>query len=98
MGDKDMFSKIKRHLRLGKQGESIDTSYTGINEPIPQKIEAVKERLNEVFSECSDYMHREIVCGEDGCIRILVAYINGFVDKKVLNQDVIRPIIDFFQM
>ncbi|MDN5276102.1 MAG: spore germination protein [Clostridiales bacterium] len=96
MGDEDMFRKIKRRLRLGNQQDNIDTIYTGIDEPLPQNIERVKERLNEIFSECSDYIQREIVCGEDGCIRILVSYIEGLVDRSILNQDVVRPILDYF--
>lgn len=91
-----MFRKIKRRLRVGSQQDNIDTIYTGIDEPLPRNIERVKERLNEIFSECSDYIQREIVCGEDGSVRILVSYIEGFVDKKILNQDVVRPILDYF--
>lgn len=96
MGDKDMFGKTRKRNRMVKQNADIDNLCDDTYEPIPQTIEAVKARLNEVFSECSDFMHREIVCGEDGSIRMLVAYINGFIDKRVLNQDVVRPILDYF--
>ncbi|MCR4435808.1 MAG: hypothetical protein QHH06_13615 [Clostridiales bacterium] len=64
----------------------IDNIRNDKNEPIPQTIYAVKARLNEVFSECSDFMHRKIVCGKGGSIRMLMAYINGFVDKRVLQM------------
>lgn len=91
-----MFGKAKKYNGKAKQNANSPVTCNETNEPIPQTIEAVKARLNEVFSECSDFIHREIVCGEDIQIKILVAYINGFVDKRVLNQDVVRPILDHF--
>jgi spore germination protein KA len=94
-GDKDMLEKFKKHNRTTKKN-SGGNDYNNINEPIPQTIESAEAILNTIFAECSDFLRREIVCGEDGCIRILVAYINAFVDKRVLNQDVIRPILDYF--
>ncbi|MCM8900736.1 spore germination protein [Caldicoprobacter algeriensis] len=90
-----MFRKIKRHLRLGKQQINIDTIYTGIDEPLPKNIEKVKKRLDEIFSGCDDFIQRQMVCGEDECIRILVSYIDGLVDKNILNRDIIRPVIDY---
>lgn len=88
-----MFGKTRSHNSTEKKNGN--NTFIDINEPIPHSIEAVTARLNEVFSECGDFLHREITCVEEASIKILVAYINGFVDKKVLNQDVIRPILDF---
>ena len=94
MGDEAVFSRIKKQLGLGKQpNNSITTETDG---PLSPNIDKVKERLNITFSECSDYVQREIVCGEDNDIKILVSYIEGLVDKKLLNQDVIRPILNYF--
>ncbi|MCR4436797.1 MAG: spore germination protein [Clostridiales bacterium] len=91
-----MFEKIKNSNRAAKQNINSDGACIDENEPIPQAIEAVKARLGEIFSGCSDFMYREIVCGENNCIKMSVAYINGFVDKRVLNQDVVRPVLDYF--
>ncbi|MGI6189744.1 MAG: spore germination protein [Clostridiales bacterium] len=91
-----MFRRIKKYLGLDNQEKDNGAIYTDTDEPLPRNIDKVKERLNTIFSECSDYIQRDIVCGEDNGICILVAYIDGFVDKKVLNQDVIRPILDYF--
>ncbi|MDK2811766.1 MAG: spore germination protein [Petroclostridium sp.] len=96
MGDKDMFGKTRKRNRMVKQNADSSITMIDTNEPIPQTIKAVRARLNEVFSECSDFLLREIACGEDSSIKMLVAYINGFVDKRVLNQDVVRPILDYF--
>ena len=91
-----MFGRIRKQSRTGNQNSNDDNVHADSYEPIPKTVEAVKVRLSEIFSGCSDFLHREISCGEKRSIRILVAYINGFVDKRVLNQDVIRPILDFF--
>jgi spore germination protein KA len=91
-----MFGRIRKQSRTGNQNTNDDNSPADSYEQIPKTVEAVKARLSEIFSGCSDFMHREISCGKKRSIRILVAYINGFVDKRVLNQDVIHPILDFF--
>ena len=83
-------------MGLDNQEKDNGAIYTDTDGPLSPNIDKVKERLNITFSECSDYIQRDIVCGEDNGICILVAYIDGFVDKKVLNQDVIRPILDYF--
>jgi spore germination protein KA len=91
-----MLERIRKRSRTGNQNTNDDDAHVDSYEQIPKTVEAVKDRLSEIFSGCSDFMHREISCGKKRSIRILVAYINGFVDKRVLNQDVIRPILDFF--
>ena len=93
-----MLERIRKRSRTGNQNSNEDNTHADSCEQIPKTIEAVNVKLSEIFSGCSDFMHREISCGKKRSIRILVAYINGFVDKRVLNQDVIRPIFDFFQI
>jgi len=91
-----MLKRIKKRSRTENQNSNEGIAYVESQEQIPKSVEAVKAKLGEIFAGCSDYMQRVISCGKSGSIRILVAYINGFVDKRVLNQDVIRPILDFF--
>ena len=33
-------------------------------EPIPERLELVKTRLNEIFSGTDDFMYREFTCGK----------------------------------
>jgi len=91
-----MGRRERNRNKTGNQSISHDNAYTGSYEPIPETVEAVKARLGEIFSDCCDFIQREISCGKSSLIRILVAYIDGFVDKSVLNQDVVHPILDFF--
>lgn len=90
-----MFGKIRGRYREGRQKPGSANASTGSYGPIPGKLKAAKARLYEIFSQCSDLILREISCGDSGRMRILVAYIDGFIDKRVLNQDVIHPVLDF---
>ena len=99
-----MFGRIKKQSKTGNQNsednnsrvDSIEQIPKEIENEIPKKVEDVKTILGEIFSGCGDIVLREITCGKKGRIGMLVAYVNGFVDKKILNQDVIRPILDYF--
>ena len=90
-----MLGRIRKRSRTRNQITNDDSAHADSYEQIPKTVEAVQTRLSEIFSCCSDFIHREISCGKKRSIRILVAYINGFVDKRILNQDVIHPILDF---
>jgi len=98
MGDKYMFGKTEKHKRSSNQNIEHDSDYKYKNEPIPKSIDKVKMMLNEIFSQCSDFLLRDIICSKDGSVRMIVAFINGFIDKRVLNQDVIRPILEYLSM
>ncbi|HOK43466.1 MAG TPA: spore germination protein [Thermoclostridium caenicola] len=89
-----MFGRIRNKSKSGRNN-SEEIVQTGSYGPIPPSADAVKASLNEIFSNCCDFILREIACGKNGAIRILVAYIDGFVSKNELNQDVVRPILDF---
>ena len=60
-------------------------------EGIPGSICIVKERLQAVFSECSDFVLREINSADNQVI-ILIAYIDGLIDMQLLNQYTIEPL------
>lgn len=88
-----MFDWIKERHRAGKQKSENTGTGKVLYGPIPKSIRAVRERLDEIFSCCSDVIIREIACGEKK--KIIVVYIDGFIDKRLLNQDVIHPVINF---
>jgi hypothetical protein len=50
-----------------------------------------EQLLNEIFQNCSDIVFRAIK--ENGKTRILLIYIDGLIDTKSLEADVIKPII-----
>lgn len=89
-----MLGRLRRRKGTSRQNTDGSTQ-TNSYGPIPTTMDAVKNSLGEIFSNCSDFMLREISCGKNSAAKIIVAYIDGFVDKQVLNQDVVRPILEF---
>lgn len=89
-----MFEWIRKKYRPAKQkSQELNAGIVSYG-AIPKNIRAVKKRLDEIFECCGDVIIREISCGQNGT-KVLIAYIDGFIDKRLLNQDVIHPVIDF---
>lgn len=83
--------KKKNEQTIAKSNEENDEET--IEEEIPTSINIVKEKLRAIFSEASDFVLREVLT-KDKKSKIIIAYIDGLVDKRVLNQDILRPLID----
>lgn len=60
-------------------------------EKIPKEIEKVKKILYERFDCCSDFAVREVECSNNN-IKILICYIDGYVDKNILSESVVEAI------
>jgi spore germination protein KA len=58
---------------------------------IPKSIDIIKSNLKYIFSDCSDFVYREIELKESK-IRIIIAYTDGLVDHKMVNMDILRPL------
>jgi len=59
---------------------------------IPTSINDIKVLLNKDFSNCSDFIIRDIVTGKQEKT-IIISYIDGFVNKQILSQNVVDPIL-----
>jgi len=90
-----MNERMRKRGKTENQNDNCDNMSTDLYGPIPETVKEVNDRLGKIFSGCSDFMHREFSCGKNGLVRMLVAYIDGFVDKRALNQDVIHPVLKF---
>lgn len=90
-----MFSRIVKYLKYRKlKNENEKNTEDSIEkkENIAKSIDMVKKRLQESFSDCDDFVAREISCGEQHT-RMIVAFIDGQVEREILNRDVIHPIM-----
>lgn len=70
--------------------------------PHPRKLpryqeELTAENLNSIFSDCSDFIARDITVGGKGG-KVTVCYIEGIVDSQFLSHSVIRPLTDSFRL
>ena len=61
---------------------------------IPRSLIEVKKSLNKDFSLCSDFVIREFQIGKLQT-KVFIAFFDGFVDKHILSQNVIDPIIKY---
>ncbi|KZL92411.1 spore germination protein [Clostridium magnum] len=69
-----------------------DSDYCGDqNTKISKSIDVIKNNLLYIFSDCSDFVYREIELKESE-IRIVIAYTNGLVDNNIVNTDILRPL------
>lgn len=85
------YSKLKR-LNEQANVDSQNRSKEKIEEGIPTSIKILEEKLRQTFTDSSDFVLKEILTkGKD--VKIIIAYIDGLVDKRVLNQDIIQAII-----
>ncbi len=60
---------------------------------IPQSLEVIYKELEDRFSGCSDFVTREIHLGKNKSVSILIAFIEGLVNKQLINSDILRPIM-----
>lgn len=90
-----MYKKSKEQSKLNKQKneKSEARENTTDSKAIPNSIDLVKKKLNEVFSECSDFIIRESIVKRDKTdLTVLVVFIVELIDTNILNRDVIKAI------
>lgn len=92
-----MFKKLLRDYYLHQQNKkNVSQSKSSPQEklaPISKNILEIKKRLREIFTDCSDFVLRELELGYDSGIRILVAYTDGLVDKQHLSANILKPLM-----
>ncbi len=84
------FKKSKQEsLKTGRDTNQND------NTKIPNALTAIKDKLNQEFANCSDFVMREILLGSINR-GMIIASIDGFVDKKILSENIIEPILQYY--
>ena len=86
-----MFDKLQRifnyfNLKVRSQDNGSNNSNNNIDE-IPANIADVKEKLDNVFSESSDFTSRQITIGENPEMKVIIGYLDGLVDKGQVGAD-----------
>lgn len=92
MGTFTWFLRKINYLKLLNKQRSEENSGSE-SEKIPDSIELLNKKLKQVFSECSDFILREITLAETG-IKISIAYVDGLIDNKTLNDTILTPLMD----
>jgi spore germination protein KA len=91
-----MFKNVSKLSLKGKtKSVQYEAQHNGtfqsMEQKIPKEIEMVRKLLHQQFRLCSDFTIREIDFSSQN-IKILICYIDGYVDKNILSQSVIEPI------
>lgn len=84
--------KIDGKQNISRKSNENKSSTQPPKEAIPKSIEEVKKKLQQIFSQCSDFVIREIVFGKDR-VKVIVAHLEGFTDKNILDENVIKPLL-----
>ncbi len=96
----DKFTRMLKYLKLSIYNELVnDQNKDEIL--ISLKTDEIKKELNDIFSECSDFNLREIsfkFSKNDGSLtdrKILLGFIDGMINKDIVNRDILKPLMDF---
>ncbi|AKL95370.1 spore germination protein KA [Clostridium aceticum] len=93
-----MSRNIKRPLKyLSKKKSEISTKTQEITLPtqeIPQEIKAIEKLLENIFEKSSDFIIRRIFFGKNPSASVIIVFINGMIDKQLLNNTVIKPLLE----
>lgn len=92
-----MFKKFLRQLRLRilKNTLSHRIMHSGSRGALPlsTSLDANLKLIRQAFQGCSDVVVREFTLSLDPRVRAAVVFVDGLVDKTMLQQDVMRPLM-----
>lgn len=94
-----MFKRLSNFFMMKKTKEETKKEHLGRsnsdkNQKIPKSTAEIKVKLNKDFTNCSDFVIREVEIGKLKT-KIIVAFFEGFVDRQILSQNVVEPIINY---
>lgn len=90
-----MFRKIQRllkYLKLKNQNENAENLIEE-QDLIPGSIVEIKCKLKAIFSECSDFNLRQFSLGKNSEIKLIIANIDGIINKDLVNDNILRPVM-----
>jgi spore germination protein KA len=88
-----IIKSLQKENPAGPSSVSLQGSKKSMAEKIPANIKDVKAKIRREFDRCEDLVIRTLEIGENNFITMLVVYIDGMVDKQILNSHVLRPLL-----
>lgn len=77
----------ERHQEISPSSPDFDVA----NQPLSINVQENEQILRSIFKDCSDIVFRPIRC--DGETKLLIVYIDGVTDTRILDEAVIKPIL-----
>ncbi len=96
LGLVSMINKLTRILKLLKYKNENDKKLKeedNDQRQIPQSMAALRKALERTFYDCNDYILREIDIGDTKEQKLLITYLDGLVDKKIINDNILKPLM-----
>lgn len=87
---KEMLKKAKYNNSKRKSSSRTKTKV----EPIPTELITVQSKLNELFSDTNDFIIKTITLQNNSNTAVLITYIEGMADLKLLNENILKPIME----
>jgi len=94
-----VFGKIARKIKVylhKRQAESQSLSsgsHYPPGKPVSVSLTANLDRVRAVFSDCADIVIREFKIGIGEQVRAFVVFVDGMVDKTLLHQNLLKPLM-----
>lgn len=86
------YKKSKRANNLLKNSSA--TKICDQIECIPKSIIEVKSKLDEIFADTNDFIIRTVTLRNESKTDILIAYIEGMADINLLNENILKPVME----
>lgn len=85
--------KMIHYIKLKNHNENHSDDNAEERENIPKSTKEIKKKLNEIFSDCNDFVIREIIFGKATQTKILIVFLDGMTEKEMINDNIIKPIL-----
>ena len=90
-----MFNKLSRlfkYIRLKSKNNKKSEEKKDITR-IPRNVDRVEDMLEDVFTDCSDFNIRKVELGQEPELKVIVAFLDGMIDKELINRDILNPLM-----
>ncbi|MDS1030460.1 spore germination protein [Bacillota bacterium LX-D] len=92
-----MFRKILRSLyylklkSINAAAEVAEKNKPAKENKIPISVAEIKIKLQNLFVDANDFVLREYSIGEKSKVKVLISFIDGLVNKKLINDHLLKP-------
>ncbi|MDD3840267.1 MAG: spore germination protein [Clostridia bacterium] len=79
--------------RKSNKNKSKSKQQNKVVDPVNRSLEQNIYQIKDMFKDCSDVIYREFEVGNERPINAAVIFIDGMIDKELLNEQIIKPLM-----
>ncbi|MTI71034.1 MAG: spore germination protein [Firmicutes bacterium] len=84
-------SSIFKYIQLKSINDSKKNNKKSIK--IPTSLEETKTKLKGIFSDCGEFVMKEVILGNELKVKIIVAFIDGLTNEESVDSNILKPIM-----